>query len=72
LFFAPDHAVAAVKEIGSKAFGEAVAVQWKSFLDAVDGSLTIDVREGVVAAAEAFLATFKGEVDPAMGIIIKP
>jgi Protein of unknown function (DUF2855) len=72
LFFAPDHAVAAVKEIGPKAFGEAVAVQWRNFLDAVDGSLTIDVREGVVAAAGAFLATFKGEVDPATGIIIKP
>ncbi len=72
LFFAPDHAVAAIKESGPKAFGAAVAVQWKSFLDAADGSLTIDIREGVVAAAEAFVATFKGEVDPAMGIIIKP
>ena len=72
LFFAPDHAVAAIKEAGPKAFGEAVAASWKVFLESVDGTVKIDERTGVLAAAEAFVATFKGETDPGVGIIIKP
>ena len=72
LFFAPDHAVAAIKELGPQAFGTAVAANWKKFLNSVDGTLKIDERAGVAAAAEAFVATFKGETDPSVGIIIKP
>jgi hypothetical protein len=72
LFFAPDHAVAAVKEIGPKAFGDAVAVQWKNFLDTAATSLTIVERHGIIAAAEAFLAILKNQADPAVGVVIKP
>jgi len=72
LFFAPDHAVAAIKENGPKAFGEAVAVSWKAFLDAADGTLKIDERSGVGAAAEAFQAIFKNTADPSIGIVVKP
>ncbi|MEE9432942.1 MAG: DUF2855 family protein [Sphingorhabdus sp.] len=72
LFFAPDHAVAAIKELGPQAFGKAVAANWTEFLNSVDGALKIDERAGVLAAAEAFVATFKGETDPSMGIIIRP
>jgi hypothetical protein len=72
LFFAPDHAVAAIKELGPKAFGEAVAAQWNSFLDHGIGSLTIDVRDGVVAAAQGFVSILKNEADPAVGIVIRP
>jgi Protein of unknown function (DUF2855) len=71
LFFAPDHAVAAVKEVGPKAFGEAVAVQWKSFLDNAAASLSIGERKGVIAAAEAFVSILKNQADPAIGIIIR-
>jgi hypothetical protein len=71
LFFAPDHAVAAVKEVGPKAFGEAVAVQWKSFLDNAAASLNIGERKGVIAAAEAFVSILKNQADPAIGIIIR-
>jgi Protein of unknown function (DUF2855) len=72
LFFAPDHAVATVKELGPRGFGEAVAVSWKSFLNAVEGSIAIDERRGIDAAAQAFVATLNGTTDPATGIIIRP
>ncbi len=72
LFFAPDHAVASIKEYGARGFGEAVAKSWKIFLSAVKGTLTIDERPGIAAAADAYLATLNGAADPAVGIIIKP
>ena len=72
LFFAPDHAVAAIKELGPKAFGQAVAKSWKSFLSAVKDTLTIQERPGIAAAADAYLATLNGTADPSVGIVIKP
>ncbi len=72
LFFAPDHAVATVKELGPKGFGEAVAVSWKSFLDAIGDAVVVDERNGITAAADAFIATLNGTADPAVGIIVRP
>ena len=72
LFFAPDHAVATVQELGAKGFGEAVGASWKSFLGAVDGVVAIDERPGLVAAAAAFVETLEGRADPQIGIIIRP
>lgn len=72
LFFAPDHAVATVQELGPKGFGEAVAASWKNFLRAVDGVVVIDNRAGIEAATPAFTETLQGRADPAVGIIIRP
>ena len=72
LFFAPDHAVAAVKELGPKAFGESVAASWTRFLGDATGAVTVDERHGLVAAQEAFGATLAGRADPAVGIVIRP
>ena len=72
LFFAPDHAVATIQELGPKGFGEAVATSWKSFLGAVDGVVEIDERTGITNAIPAFTDTFQGKADPAIGIIIRP
>jgi hypothetical protein len=72
LFFAPDHAVATLQDLGLKGFGEAVATCWKSFLGAVDGIVTVDERRGLDAAAQAFVETFEGRADPKIGIIIRP
>lgn len=72
LFFAPDHAVAAIKELGPKAFGEAVAESWLRFLAEAGGALTIDERHGLEAARDAYLATLAGKADPAVGIVIRP
>ncbi len=72
LFFAPSHAVIAVKTMGAQAFGEAVAAQWNSFLNAPADCLDIEERAGVVAAAAAFLAILKNEAPPSVGIIIHP
>lgn len=72
LFFAPDHAVATVQELGPKGFGEAVGKSWKSFLGAVDGVVDIDKRQGLSSAAEAFVETLQGRADPKKGIIIRP
>jgi hypothetical protein len=72
LFFAPDHAVAAIKELGPKAFGEVVAQQWKIFLEHSATNLTIEIRGGVVSAAQAFVSILKNEADPQIGIVIRP
>lgn len=72
LFFAPDHAVATVQELGPKGFGEAVGRSWKSFLGAVDGIVEIDNRQGLDAAANAFAETLQGKADPQKGTIIRP
>jgi hypothetical protein len=71
LFFAPDHAVATVQELGPKDFGEAVANRWKSFLGAVDGVVDIDERQGLADAAQTFVETLQGRTDPKKGIIIR-
>ena len=72
LFFAPHHAVAAIKELGPKAFGEAVAESWVRFLGEAGGALTIDTRQGLEAARGAFAETLAGQADPAVGIVIRP
>lgn len=72
LFFAPDHAVAAVRAMGPKEFGVAVAESWSIFLDAVDGALTMEERPGILSAGQAYLSILKNEADPALGVIIKP
>ncbi len=72
LFFAPDHAVATVQELGAKGFGEAVGTSWKSFLGVVDGVVDINERKGLNAAADAFVKTLQGNTNPKKGIIIRP
>ena len=72
LFFAPDHAVATVAELGPKGFGEAVGASWKRFVDEVGGAVAVDERHGLEAAAAAFLATVRGEADPSVGIVVRP
>jgi hypothetical protein len=72
LFFAPTHAVAAVKTMGIQAFGEAVATQWHGFLDVTASCLDIEEREGVAAAVQAFLAILKNEAPPSVGIVVNP
>jgi Protein of unknown function (DUF2855) len=72
LFFAPDHAVSTLKELGPKGFGEAVAAEWRDFLRHVDGVVAIDTRDGLATAADAYRATLAGTVDPQKGIVIRP
>ena len=72
LFFAPEHAVAIVKEMGPQAFAEAVANSWNEFLETAAGSIKIEERTGLDAAADAFGAIYQGKIDPAIGIIIRP
>ncbi len=72
LFFAPDHATATIKELGPKDFGVAVAASWAGFVGVAEEIVSIDHRDGLDAAADAFVATLKGEVDPAQGIVIRP
>ena len=72
LFFAPDHIVAAMKELGPKAFGDDVAVSWRTFLDDVGEALQIDERDGLEAARDAFADTLAGRADPAVGVVVRP
>ncbi len=72
MFFAPDYAVAALKELGPKAFGEAVAVSWGKFLEAASAAVQVDERPGLAAALDAFVATVEGKTHPSMGIVIRP
>ena len=72
LFFAPDHAVAAVKEVGPAAFGQQVAESWHQFISDVGGTVEVDIRSGIDAAREAYLTMLSGTVDPSVGIVIHP
>jgi hypothetical protein len=72
LFFAPDHATAAVKDLGGKGFAMAVAERWSGFVAATGTFVRVDHRDGLAAAANAFLTTVKGEADPAVGIVVRP
>jgi hypothetical protein len=72
LFFAPDHAVATVQELGPKGFGEAVGASWKNFLCAMDGVVQVNNRKGIESAIPAFTETLLGKADPAVGIIVRP
>ncbi|OYY71490.1 MAG: hypothetical protein B7Y00_03600 [Sphingomonadales bacterium 17-56-6] len=72
LFFAPDHAVATIQELGPKGFGEAVGRSWKSFLAAAHGIVEIQEHSGLQYAATAFVETLQGHTDPQKGIIILP
>ncbi len=72
LFFAPDHAVATIQELGPKGFGDAVGRSWKSFLTAAEGVVEIETHAGLNAAATAFVDTLQGRTDPQKGIIIQP
>ncbi len=72
LFFAPDHAVAAVKTLGAKRFSEAVAVCWHPFLDAVGRSVTIEERAGLAAAGDTYLAILQGMSDPSRATVVRP
>ena len=72
LFFAPDHAMASIKELGPKAFGAAVAASWQRFLEETRSAVTVDRRSGLAAAQAAFGAVLAGRADPAVGVIIEP
>ena len=72
LFFAPDHAVATIKELGPRGFGEAVGRSWNSFLAHTQGVVDIETHPGLQAAATAFVKTLQGQMDPKKGIIIRP
>lgn len=72
LFFAPDHAVAAVKELGPAGFGREVAESWHQFLADVGSTVEMDIRTGIDAAREAYLTMLAGKVDPSVGIVIHP
>ena len=72
LFFAPDHAVAAITELGPKGFGAAVGASWVRFVAEAGGAVSVDDRTGLEAAAAAFVATVEGNADPAVGIVIRP
>ncbi|WP_209347830.1 DUF2855 family protein [Pontixanthobacter sp. CEM42] len=72
LFFAPDHAVALFKDLGHEEAAKQVAASWHKFLGDVDGTVQVDIREGIDAAREAFVTMIGGSVDPAQGIVIQP
>ena len=72
LFFAPHYAVGAVKELGAKAFGQAIAESWHKFLTEVDSTVEFDIRPGIAAARDTFVEMVGGKVDPSIGIVIEP
>ncbi len=72
LFFAPHYAVAAVNEMGAKAFGQSIASSWRKFLQEVEETVEVEVRKGIDAARETFVTMVGGSVDPAAGIVIEP
>jgi hypothetical protein len=72
LFFAPDHATAAIKEHGPKAFSQAVAASWATFVAEASDAIAVDERAGLESARSAFSETLAGRADPAKGVVIRP
>jgi hypothetical protein len=72
LFFAPDHAAATIKTLGPQGFSEAVAGCWHRFLGVVDGTIVIEERTGLAAAAEIYLAILQGAAHPGVATIVRP
>ena len=72
LFFAPDHAVAAIKDVGPKAFGAAITTSWQRFLGETQGAISVDRRNGLAAAQTAFADLLGGTADPAVGVVCEP
>jgi Protein of unknown function (DUF2855) len=71
-FFAPDAATACIGALGPDGFARAVAERWRGFLTEMDGRLRLDERHGLDAARDAFIAAYRGEADPAVGVIVRP
>lgn len=71
VFFAPDHAVAAIGEIGAAAFNARVDERWNSFVADAASLIATEYRDGLAAAAQAFAATVKGSTRPDAGIIVR-
>ncbi len=72
LFFAPTHAAETVKALGPKGFAEAVGARWQEFVVLAEGFLTVDHRDGLQAAADAFAATLAGKAAADVGIVVRP
>ncbi len=72
LFFAPTHAVSAIKDAGIDMFNAAVAIQWRSFLDATADTMTIDIRSGINCASVAFKDILTGKAAASVGIVVQP
>jgi hypothetical protein len=72
LFFAPDHAIALVKELGPETVSRQIAESLAQFLDDTDGTVTIERRQGLERARDAFVEMLAGSVDPKVGIVIEP
>ncbi len=71
MFFAPDHATALIGEIGAAAFIARVDERWDTFVADAASLIPFAYRDGLEAAAEAFVATVQGSAKPDAGIIVR-
>ncbi|MGY6552040.1 MAG: DUF2855 family protein [Erythrobacter sp.] len=72
LFFAPDHAVALFREVGTDEATRRITAAWGEFLAAAAGTIAITRLPGLDEAQRVFLEMVAGKVDPAQGLVIEP
>ncbi|MFN3988955.1 MAG: DUF2855 family protein [Erythrobacter sp.] len=72
LFFAPDHAVALFKELGTTEATRQMAAAWRRFLAASQGTIAVRRLAGLEEARRVFTEMVAGKVDPSQGIVIEP
>lgn len=72
LFFAPDHAVALFRELGTEEATRQIAAAWRGFLAAAQGTIAITRLHGLAEARRVFCDMLAGKVDPSQGIVIEP
>lgn len=72
LFFAPDHAVALLKELGAEAFGREFATSWQAFLRDFGHIVDMEHVSGLAQACEIYVAMVTGAIDPSKGIVVQP
>ena len=70
LFFAPSQAEKRLKEWGGGKFQQMLAGVWSSFLQFVDGWITIDHVNGSAAVEQVYQQVLAGQLDPKTGYIL--
>jgi hypothetical protein len=71
LFFAPTEALETIKAMGPAGFAQAVGAAWSSFIHAAKSFVKVEHRDGLAAADAVFKATFAGQQDPQIGVVIR-
>jgi hypothetical protein len=71
VFFAPSRFVRLLESHGAARFWSGYGSAWRSFLDSTAQRLRLRELNGVDALAAAYRAFVRGDIDPALGVVVR-